>query len=40
MAHLKAEKEKADLKQAQIQKEMSDEMDRLRTQYVFKVYCI
>ena len=35
---LKAEKEKADLKQAQMQKEMKDELERLRTQFVFKVY--
>lgn len=34
-----AEKEKADLKQAQMQKEMKDELERLRTQFVFKVYC-
>lgn len=34
---LRSEKEKADSTQAQMQKEMKDEVERLRTQFLFRV---
>jgi hypothetical protein len=34
---LRDEKDKADSKQAQMQKEMKDEVERLRTQFLFRV---
>lgn len=34
---LKAAKEEADAKQVQMQKEIKEEMERLKTQYTFKV---
>jgi hypothetical protein len=37
VARLKAAKEEADAKQLQLQKEMKEEMERLRTQFTFKV---
>lgn len=37
IAKLKAAKEAAELKQIQIQKEMKDEAERLRVQFIFKV---
>jgi hypothetical protein len=37
MAKLKAAKEEADARQAQMQREMKEEMERLRTQFMFKV---
>ena len=37
MARLRAAKGEADAKQLQIQKEMKEEMERLRTQFTFKV---
>lgn len=37
MAKLKSAKEEADAKQVQMQKEIREEMERLRTQYTFKV---
>jgi len=37
VAKLKAAKEEADAKRAQIQKDMKDEMERLRTQFTFRV---
>ena len=37
VAKLRAAKEEADVKQAQMQKEIKEEMERLRTQYTFKV---
>ncbi|KDR75799.1 hypothetical protein GALMADRAFT_248513 [Galerina marginata CBS 339.88] len=36
LLQVKAEREKAEQKQAQMQKEMKDEMERLRTQFIFK----
>ena len=37
VAKLRAAREEADAKQAQMQKEIKEEMERLRTQYTFKV---
>jgi hypothetical protein len=37
VAKLKAAKDEADARQAQLQKEMKEEMERLRTQFMFKV---
>lgn len=37
VAKLKAAKEEADAKQIQMQKEIKEEMERLKTQYTFKV---
>lgn len=37
IAKLKAAKEAAELKQIQMQKEMKDEAERLRVQFIFKV---
>lgn len=37
MAKLKAAKEEADAKQAQTQREMKEELERLRTSFMFKV---
>lgn len=37
VAKLRAAKEEADLKHAQMQKEVKEEMERLRTQFTFKV---
>ena len=37
LLQLRTEKEKADTKQLQMQKEMKDEIERLRTQFVFRV---
>jgi hypothetical protein len=36
---LRAAKEQADAKQATMQKEMKEEIERLRTQFTFKVRC-
>ncbi|KAF8161182.1 hypothetical protein B0H34DRAFT_369698 [Crassisporium funariophilum] len=36
LAQMKAEKEKADARQVQMQKETKDEMERLRTQFIFR----
>jgi len=38
VAKLRAAKEEADAKQVQMQKEIKEEMERLRTQYTFKVF--
>jgi len=37
VANLKAEKETLDAKQTQMQKDMKDEVERLKTQFLFKV---
>lgn len=40
VAKLRAAKEEADAKQAQVRREMKEDMERLRTQFIFKVSCL
>lgn len=37
VANLKVAKEEADAKQAQMQKSMKEELERIKTQFIFKV---
>lgn len=40
LVRLKSAKDEADAKQIQMQKEMKEEVERLKTQFIFKVFSV